>query len=88
MNSEQLHKILARLRLELGKTSSIDEDSRSLLQEVMREAEKLPTKPAGGASSHSRLQRLEALAVQFEADYPTLGATLRELIELLARAGV
>ena len=88
MNSEQLHKTLSRLRTELAKASGLDEDSRSLLQEIMNEAQKLPPKASNRAPSNSRLQRLEALAVQFEANYPTLGAALRELVELLAQAGV
>ena len=86
MNTEDLHKTLARLRVELGRASSIDADSRRLLQDIMRDAERLQLQPA--TPMHTRRQRLEALAVQFEANHPTLGAALRELMELLAQAGV
>jgi len=86
MNTGDLHETLARLRAELGRVSSLDENSRRLLQEIMLDAERLRTQPA--ATPHSRLRRLEALAVQFEANHPTLGAALRELVELLGQAGV
>jgi hypothetical protein len=32
--------------------------------------------------------RLEELAVEFEVEHPTLAASLRQLIDLLAKAGV
>jgi hypothetical protein len=40
-----------------------------------------------GAPAMSQ-SRLEALAVEFEADHPALAASLREFIELLAGAGL
>jgi hypothetical protein len=86
MNSEDLHRTLERLRGELRQTPSLDEESRRLLQDLARDAERLPNGP--GAATHSWGERLEALAVRFEADHPTLGASLRELMEILGRAGV
>ena len=86
MNPEDLHKTLARLRAELGNASSIDEESRLMLQEVVRDAERL--RAGSQAEPQSWTERLEALAVRFEAEHPTLGASLRELMAILGRAGV
>ena len=86
MGSEELHKTLARLRAELRGTSTLDDESRRLLQEVTRDAERLGTQ--SGKAPHGWSERLDELAVRFEADHPRLGASLRELIEILGKAGV
>ena len=86
MNSEDLHRTLERLRGELRHASSLDEESRRLLQDLARDAERLPKSSAPAA--HTWSDRLEELAVRFEADHPTIGASLRELIEILGKAGI
>jgi hypothetical protein len=86
MNSDELHRTLERLRDELRRSSSLDEESRRLLHDVARDAERLPK--SSGTTTHSWVERLEELAVRFEADHPTLGASLRELMEILGKAGV
>ncbi len=86
MNSEDLRRTLERLRGELRHASSLDEESRRLLQDMARDAERLPRSSA--SASHSWVERVEELAVRFEADHPTLGASLRELMEILGKAGV
>jgi len=88
MTPDTLRKTLAKLRTELGKAQSVDDDSRRLLQDIIRDTEKLPATPDTKSSARPASQRLEALAVQFEAAHPTLGAALRELVELLAQAGI
>ncbi len=86
MNTDDLHRTLARLRAELGNASSVDDESRRLLQEIVQDAERLRAGPESLA--HSWTERLEELAVRFEAEHPTLGASLRELMGILGRAGV
>jgi len=47
--------------------------------------------PAGTAAStadKSLPERLERVAVQFEADHPTLAASARRLIDLLNEVGI
>lgn len=87
MNSEDLHRTLERLRGELRRASSLDEESRKLLQDLARDAERLP-KSSAPPAAHTWNERLEELAVRFEADHPTIGASLRELIGILGRAGI
>jgi hypothetical protein len=40
------------------------------------------------AGAEPAQSRLEALAVEFEAEHPSLSASLREFVDLLARAGL
>jgi hypothetical protein len=86
MGSEDLHQTLARLRAELRDASSLDDESRRLLHEVTRDAERFSGKSA--RQPHGWVERLEELAVRFEAEHPRLGASLRELVEILGKAGV
>jgi hypothetical protein len=50
-----------------------------------------PAATASGAGSHngtSLADRLEKIAVQFEADHPTLAASARRLVDLLGKVGL
>jgi hypothetical protein len=87
MNSKELQQALARLHEELQRAPAVDEESRRLLQQIMRDVERLQT-PARSDPAGARQHRLEALAVTFEAEHPTLAATLREFVNLLSQAGV
>lgn len=87
MNRESLEKTLAALRQELGAGSRLDEKSRQRLRELIPDADRL--EPAAGSGSDTlHRHRLEELAVEFEVEHPTLAASLRQLIDLLAQAGV
>ena len=75
------------------RTPQVEDSSKRLLREVLADIERLLSTgkaapaavPAAQAQSQSRL---EALAVEFEADHPSLSASLREFIDLLGRAGL
>jgi Domain of unknown function (DUF4404) len=75
---ESLRELLARLHDRLGKADSVDPESRELLAEVMEDIER----------ALGKKQRLESLAVQFEADHPGLAQTLRQLADVLGKAGI
>jgi len=63
-------------------TATLDGESRRLLGVVVADIERLglaaPTTPGG----------LEILAVRFEADHPAVAATLRQVGDLLGKAGI
>jgi hypothetical protein len=88
MTSEHLKKTLATLEQELSRAAKLDEPSRRALQQLMREAEKLPPSSAGAAPPNLEQHRLEKLAVGFEAEHPDLAASVRELMDLLVKAGM
>lgn len=43
---------------------------------------------ADPGAAEANTSRLEALAVRFEADHPSLAATLRRLVDLLGEVGI
>jgi Domain of unknown function (DUF4404) len=90
---DHLQQSLSQLHDVLVRTPSVDDSSKRQLREVLGDIERLLSAskaapaalPAADAQSQSRL---EALAVEFEADHPSLSASLREFIDLLGRAGM
>jgi hypothetical protein len=94
--SGHLQQSLSQLHSELASTARVDDASRQLLRDVLVDIERLlqagnaAKRPGEVASAPAALpqSRLEALAVEFEADHPSLAASLREFVNLLARAGL
>jgi Domain of unknown function (DUF4404) len=87
-----LQQSLSQLHAVLVRTPRVDESSKRLLREVLSDIERLLANggavPAGSAVPATSQSRLEALAVEFEAEHPSLAASLREFIDLLGRAGL
>ena len=84
MSNQTLHEALARLHSELQGAAQLDEESSKLLQAIAADVARL--RGAGGEQPH--ISKLEALAVRFETDHPTLAASLREIADALGRVGV
>ena len=83
---DQLQRSLAQLHDVLVGTPRVDAASKQLLRDVLDDIERLLD---SGAVEAARSQsRLEELAVGFEAEHPSLSASLREFIDLLGRAGM
>ncbi len=88
---DHLQQSLRQLHAELAQTPRVDDASRQLLRDVLNDIERVlrqgaaaaPTPPAAAS-----LSRLEALAVDFEAEHPALAASLRQFVDLLGRAGL
>jgi len=90
MSDENLRELLVRVHEHLDKAGSIDQDSRSLLATVVRDIERTLHRGGEGSVAHvaESAPRLEALAVQLETQHPALVHVLREVIDLLAKAGI
>lgn len=99
MSRESLRELLARVHERLSHAGSIDPESRRLLVTVMDDIHRALGEPAraGGkaqateeapAEPHGAAPRLEALAVQFEAEHPTLAQGLCQLVDALGKAGI
>jgi len=95
MDPNVLREQLMKLHEELGLVKRIDPRSAQLLGEIMEDIKRLtqqsPEVPASGLPAASRPSlpaRLEAIAVQFEAQHPTLAASSRRLVDLLGNAGL
>jgi Domain of unknown function (DUF4404) len=95
----QLQESLTRLHAELAAAPSVDAASRELLREVLADIERVlqqapPQAPAVAPRSAHRVSastsmpRLEALAIEFDAEHPMIAGSLRQLVDLLGRAGL
>jgi Domain of unknown function (DUF4404) len=96
MDPKILRDQLGKLHQELGGVRHVDPQSRQLLTEVLEDIQRLlqadrAPAPQPGSSppgNASLPERLEKVAVQFEADHPALAAGSRRLIDLLGKAGL
>lgn len=80
MGSPELQRQIAALTAALSSVSSVDESTRALLAALHTQLTRL--------TDESVAQRLEALAIRFEADHPTAGVALRQAIDALSKAGI
>lgn len=86
-----LREQLASLHNELARTKAVDAQSRDLLVTLLNDITRLlGTANVGTASDEERDvgDRLEALAVRFEAEHPSLSTALRRVVDALAKAGI
>jgi uncharacterized membrane protein YccC len=91
MDHETLRQRIARLHAELTDAHREDPAARQSLGEILPDIKRVAEKPAGAAATSADAtlaDRLERVAVQFEAQHPTLAASARRLIDLLAEAGI
>ncbi len=91
MDSKHLREQLSKLHTELAGAQRVDPEVRELLRQVMDDIARLVDKPkstGGAAADASIADRIEELAVRFEADHPALAASTRRLVDLLGKAGL
>ena len=100
MDTDALRDQLMKLHEELGAARRIDPRSQQLLGEIMEDIKRLMDQdltasdavgapsPVRSAAAPSLPDRLEKIAVQFEADHPTLAASSRRLVDLLGKVGL
>ena len=90
--SAELHSLLARLHAELQGSPQLDAQARQQLQELAADLARLgevgsPGTP-GAQATGAHASRLEGLVARFDGAHPQLAASLRELADTLARAGL
>lgn len=95
MTEETLRQLLARVHERLSSSSTIDPEARDMLVTVMQDIDGALGKgsaaasgSAGSAPAAATAPRLEALAVQFEAEHPAIAQLLRQIGALLGQAGI
>jgi hypothetical protein len=100
MDKNSLHDLAAKLHAELAAALQADPKSRESLRETMSDINRLidtrsndngqtgkgSDAPASGQGSLP--DKLERIAVQFEAAHPTLAASARRLVDLLGEVGI
>jgi uncharacterized protein DUF4404 len=90
MDKNSLHDLLAKLHAEMTEALQNDPKSRESLSGTMQDINRLVETSADSSSAadESLPDRLERIAVQFEADHPTLAASARRLVDLLGEVGI
>jgi hypothetical protein len=90
MADETLRELLARVHERLNATGSIDPEAREMLSTVMRDIDGALGKGKGTipAPAAASVPRIEALAVRFETEHPTLAQLLKQIGALLGQAGI
>ncbi len=90
MDQKKLRDHLAKLRAEFTRAQQADPASKQSLDDAMQDVHRMIAQPADAAASQDATlpDRLENIAVQFEADHPTLAASARRLVELLGEVGI
>lgn len=83
-----LQRSLTRLRAELAAASRLDAKSRGRLHAALIDIESRLKQKGAAAVADAAPHGLESLAVGFEADHPTLAASVRQFIDLLGQAGL
>jgi Domain of unknown function (DUF4404) len=91
MDKKSLQDRLAKLHAEVTEALRDDPKSRESLSGTMQDINRLVETHGAAAPSEtdeSLPDRLERIAVQFEADHPTLAASTRRLVDLLGEVGI
>ena len=87
--SEEIRRQIATLHTSLERLDAdrLDAATRASLMVQLGDVTRLL---GGGAVSEGEpiTERLEALAVQFEAEHPAVGVAVRQLVDALAKAGI
>lgn len=86
-----LNERIAALHAELSNTESVDAQGRELLMALLSDIARLLGEPDIVESldnKESQAERLEGLAVQFEAEHPAVAQALRQVVDALAKAGI
>jgi Domain of unknown function (DUF4404) len=91
--NESLQQSLARLHAELAAAPRIDPASRQQLRELLADIQRTLASTqedaeGGAVQAGGSIPRLEALAIEFETEHPGLSGSLRQLVDLLGRAGL
>jgi hypothetical protein len=85
MSDQDLRTLLAELHTRLREARSLDPEARKMLATVSRDIENaLASDDAGSVAT----EPVEALAVRFEADHPSLAGVLRQIMDTLGKAGI
>ena len=87
MHRETLRENLRKLRTELASAAeNLDENLHTLLRGVADDIERV----LGGkaAEAHAARERLEKIAVKFEANHPRLAKILGEMADTLGKLGI
>ena len=85
MERETVRARLAQIHDELSKAHAAAPETREQLDSVLPDVKRLTE---GGSQDESLKERLERVAVRFEANHPTVAGSVRRLVDLLGEVGI
>jgi predicted component of type VI protein secretion system len=85
MSDKELGVLLDELHTRLKRARTLDPEARKLLTTVARDIEQAL---ANDDVSAVAPEPVEALAVRFEAEHPSLAGVLRQIMDTLGKAGI
>lgn len=90
MDQNTLRERLTKLHAELTRAQQENPAARRSLDEILADVKRMldETTGADAPAAASLPDRLERVAVQFEAEHPRLAASARRLIDLLGEVGI
>lgn len=87
-DTDSLQQALARLHSELARAQRLSDRSRQALRAALDDIEARLQQKDAATGEVTAPHGLDAIAVGFEAEHPSLAASLRQFIELLGQAGL
>jgi hypothetical protein len=87
MDKDSLSERLAKLHAELSDAHRKDPETNRPLAEILPDIKRLAEEPLASKDA-SLPQRLERVAVQFEAKHPALAGSVRRIVDLLGEVGI
>jgi hypothetical protein len=84
----QQHILALHAQLERLDRDEIDSRTRDALMLLLNDLTRLLGAASLDNEDHPLTERLEQLAVNFEAEHPNVGTAVRQLIDALAKAGI
>jgi Domain of unknown function (DUF4404) len=87
MDKNKLRELLAELHRELGGAGPVDAESRQLLDELLRDIQKLSSETPGAIPDGATTQLREA-ALRLESAHPRLANVIGQLTDTLAKLGI
>jgi hypothetical protein len=82
------HILDLHARLQRLERNAIDPGTRDSLMLLLSDLTRLLGAASLDNEDHPLTERLEQLAVGFEAEHPAVGTAVRQLIDALAKAGI
>lgn len=84
----QQHILSLHARLEHLDRDAVDSRTREALMLLLNDLTRLLGAASLDNEDHPLTERLDQLAVNFEAEHPAVGTAVRQLIDALAKAGI
>lgn len=85
MKSDRLQQLLKELHQELGATETLDPESRSLIEKVLHDVDRIEQHPEPPARIETQLRDV---VLRFESKHPRLATTVRQLADALGKLGI